>query len=186
MFNRLLALTTLVGATTLFAPVATANTTEGTLIAQNTNQYITTTSAQNGELYLNSDKRYSYNLEVTRGGRFAGLNVPAGSIIRGQYVPTEGGLRYVANLVVVNGRAYNISARSGVLEPVKDPRDTSGDAVAEDAGIGAGAGLVLGEVFGDASVGEIVGGAAAGAAVGNVTADRVVVIEPNQPINLYN
>jgi len=186
MFNRLLALTTLVGATTFFAPVATANTTEGTLIAQNTNQYITTTSAQNGELYLNSDKRYSYNLEVTRGGRFAGLNVPAGSIIRGQYVPAEGGLRYVANSVVVNGRAYNISARSGVLETVKDPRDTSGDAVAEDAGIGAGAGLVLGEVFGDASVGEIVGGAAAGAAVGNVTADRVVVVEPDQPINLYN
>lgn len=186
MLNRFLALTTLIGASTLFAPAATANPNQGTLIAQNNNRYIVTTSAQEGTLYLNTDKRYSYNLEVTRGGRFAGLNVPAGSIIRGQYVPSEGGLRYVANSVVVNGRAYNINGTSGVLDAVKDPRDTEGGSVAEDAGIGAGAGIVLGEIFGDADVGEVVGGAAAGAAVGNLTADRVVVVEPNQPITLYN
>lgn len=185
MFNRFFALTTLVGATTLFAPVASANLAEGALIAQANNRYLTATSAQEGTLHLNTDKRYSYNLQVTRGGRFGGLNVPAGSIIRGQYVPAERGLRYVANSVIINGRAYDINASSGVFNPVKDPRDTSGGSVAEDAGIGAGAGIVLGEIFGNADVGEIVGGAAAGAAVGNVTADRVVVIEPNQPINLY-
>jgi hypothetical protein len=39
-------------------------------------------------------------------------------------------------------------------------------------------------VFGDASWGGMVGGAAAGVIVGNVTAQRVVVIEPNQPISL--
>lgn len=46
-------------------------------------------------------------------------------------------------------------------------------------------GLVLGEVLGDADLAEILGGAAAGAAVGNVTADRVVVTKPDDPINLY-
>lgn len=184
MLRRFLALTTLVGASALFAPAASANSTEAILIAQS-NRYLTTTSAQEGTLYLNSDKRYSFNLEVTRGGRFAGYNLPAGSIIRGQYVPAEDGLRYVAQAAIVNGRTYNLNARSEVLETVKDPRDTSGGAVAEDAGIGAGAGVVIGEIFGDAGIGEAVGGAAAGAAVGNLTADNVVVIEPDQPINLY-
>lgn len=186
MLNRFLILTSLVGATTLFAPVATASTNEGTLIAQNNNSFLTTTSAQSGTLYLNHDRRYSYNLEVTRGGRFAGLNVPEGSIIRGQYVPAEEGLRYVAKAVVVNGQTYNINARSDVLETMKDPRDTSGGAIAEDAGIGAAGGAIVGEIFGDAGAGEIIGGAAAGAAVGNLTADQVVVIEPDDPINLYN
>ncbi|AFZ43415.1 hypothetical protein PCC7418_1213 [Halothece sp. PCC 7418] len=186
MLNRFFVLGSLIGATTLFAPVTTANVAAETLIAQRDNRYIVATSAQNGTLYLNTDKRYSYNLEVTRGGRFAGLNLPAGSIIRGQYVPDEGGLRYVANSVVVNGRTYNLNGSSGVLNPVKDPRDTSGAAVGEDAAIGAGAGLVLSEIFGDADLGAAVGGAAAGAATGNVTADRVVVVEPDQPITLYN
>lgn len=184
MLRRFLALTTLLGASTLFTPIASANQAEARLIAQN-NRYLTTTSAQQEPLYLNSDKRYSFNLEVTRGGRFAGYNLPAGSIIRGQYVPVEGGLRYVAEAAIVNGRTYTLNARSEVLETVKDPRDTSGGAVAEDAGIGAGAGVVIGEIFGDAGIGEAVGGAAAGAAVGNLTADQVVVIEPDQPINLY-
>lgn len=186
MFNRFLALTTLVGATTFFAPLATASANEGTLIAQNNNSVLTTTSAQNQTLYLNRDKRYSFNLEVTRGGRFAGLNVPQGSVIRGQYVPDEEGLRYVANSVVVNGQTYEINARSDVLETMKDPRDTSGGAIAEDAGIGAAGGAVVGEIFGDAGAGEIIGGAAAGAAVGNLTADQVVVVESDEPINLYN
>ncbi|WP_017301164.1 hypothetical protein [Nodosilinea nodulosa] len=60
-----------------------------------------------------------------------------------------------------------------------------GRTVAEDAGIGAAGGLVLGEILGDAGVGAVVGGAAAGAATGNITADRVVVVDPNQTISLY-
>lgn len=72
-----------------------------------------------------------------------------------------------------------------MIKDVKDPRDTSAGAIAEDAGIGAAGGTILGEVFGDAGVAEIVGGAAAGVATGNLTADRVVVIEPNSAIALY-
>ncbi len=64
------------------------------------------------------------------------------------------------------------------MKDVKDPRDTSSGAIAEDAGIGAAGGAILGEVFGDA-------GAAAGAATGNITADRVVVVEPDSAIALY-
>jgi hypothetical protein len=53
-----------------------------------------------------------------------------------------------------------------------------------DAAIGAAGGALLTEIFGDASVGGAIGGAAAGMVVGNVTAQRVVVIEPNQAIAL--
>ncbi|NBD18678.1 MAG: hypothetical protein GVY04_21870 [Cyanobacteria bacterium] len=186
MLNRFFVLGSLIGATTLFAPITTANVAAETLIAQRDNRYIVTTSAQQGTLYLNKDKRYSYNLEVTRGGRFSGLNLPPGAIIRGQYVPADGGLRYVANSVVIRGRTYNINGSSEILNTIKDPRDTSGAAIGEDAAIGAGGGLLLSEIFGDADLGAAVGGAAAGAAVGNLTADQVVVVEPDQPITLYN
>lgn len=142
-------------------------------------------SIQQSTLYLNNDRAYSYNLEVEEGVTVGGRYLPPGAEIRGQYVPAEGGLRYDANAVIINGRSYPLNATSPVIEDIKDPRDTSTGSIAEDAGIGAAAGAILGEVFGSAGAGEIIGGAAAGAAAGNVTADRVVVVEPDQPINLY-
>ncbi|VEP18630.1 conserved hypothetical protein [Hyella patelloides LEGE 07179] len=59
-------------------------------------------------------------------------------------------------------------------------------AISEDTAIGAAGGEIFGEIFGNANVEEIVGGAASGVVVGNVTADRVVVIDPNKPIILYD
>jgi len=146
---------------------------------------VPTSSIQQETLYLNNDRAYSYNLEVEQGVTVNGRYLPVGAEIQGQYVPADGGLRYVANSVIIDGRTYPLNAASGVIEDVKDPRDTSAGSIAEDAGIGAAGGLILGELLGDADVGEIVGGAAAGAAAGNVTADRVVVVEPDQPIVLY-
>lgn len=152
-------------------------------IAQNA--VIPTSSIQQQTLYLKKDRAYSYNLEVERSVTVNGLTLPAGAEIQGQYVPAEGGLRYVADSVVINGRTYDFNASSEVLHDVKDPRDTQAGSIAEDAGIGAVGGLILGEVLGDGGIEGAIGGAAAGAAVGNVTADRVVVVEPNQPINLF-
>ena len=142
-------------------------------------------SAQKDTLYLNNNKTYSYNLIATQGGTIGNVTIPVGATIVGKYVPAEGGLRYEAQAVSYDQYSYNISARSETLTDVKDPRDTSAGAVAEDAGIGAAGGVVLGEVLGDASVGEAVGGAAAGAATGNLTADRVVVVKPDESIVLY-
>jgi hypothetical protein len=142
-------------------------------------------SAQKETLYLNNDRAYSYNLNAVNNITINGIPVPKGATIVGRYEPAKGGLRYVANAIVYNDRTFKINAASEVLKDVKDPRDTSAAAIAEDAGIGAAGGLVIGEVLGDADVGEIVGGAAAGGVVGNVTADRVVVVKPNVPINLY-
>lgn len=146
---------------------------------------IQTSSIQQQTLYLNNDRAYSYNLEVEQGVTVNGLYIPPGAEIQGQYEPAEGGLRYDASAVLIDGRSYPLNATSGVIDDVKDPRDTQAGSIAEDAGIGAAGGFVLGELLGDAGLGEIVGGAAAGAAAGNITADRVVVVKPNQAIPLY-
>jgi hypothetical protein len=183
-------LTAAAASTTFFLSASTAPEqaqataiTEGVRVAQSAT--IPTSSIQQQTLYLSNDRSYSYNLEVERPTRVNGLNLPVGAEIQGQYEPAAGGLRYVANSVVVNGNVYDLNAASGVIEDVKDPRDTQTGSIAEDAGIGAAGGLILGEILGDAGIVGAVGGAAAGAAVGNVTADRVVVVEPGETINLY-
>ncbi|MGF1498628.1 MAG: hypothetical protein ACFB8W_17650 [Elainellaceae cyanobacterium] len=148
---------------------------------------IRATSAQNQTLYLNDDRIYSYNMEVLTGTTVNGLSIPAGATLRGRYEPTAqgDGLRYVVYGVEISGQRYSLSAASPVLDDQTDPRDTSVGSVAEDVGIGAAAGAVLGEVTGEIDALEVLGGAAAGGVVGNVTADNVVVIEPNEPITLY-
>lgn len=146
---------------------------------------IPASSIQQETLYLNNDRAYSYNLEVEQGVTVNGQYLPPGTEIRGQYEPAEGGLRYNANAAIINGRTYPLNATSEVLADVKDPRDTRTGAIAEDAGIGAAGGFVLGELLGDGDLSTIIGGAAAGAAAGNITADRVVVVEPEEIINLY-
>ena len=182
--------TALAASTTLFInSAATSERTQaaeipdGFQVAQSTT--IPTSSIQQSTLYLNSDRAYSYNLEVERPTTVNGINLPTGAEIQGQYEPAEGGLRYVADSVVIGGNVYDLNATSGVIEDVKDPRDTRTGSIAEDAGIGAAGGLILGEVLGDAGLAGALGGAAAGATVGNVTADRVVVVEPDEVINLY-
>lgn len=147
---------------------------------------IKATSAQLETLYLNNNRSYSYNLVASNRGIIDRIVIPKGATIVGKYVPAKGGLRYVAEAVTYDRYSYRISASSTVLEDVKDPRDISAGAIVEDAAIGAAGGTILGEIFGDAGAGEILGGAAAGVLVGNVTADRVVVIDPNTPIVLYD
>lgn len=163
------------GSLALFPTVATAQ-----------NPSIAAVSAQLETLYLNNNRTYSYNLIADERAVIDGIVIPKGATIVGKYVPAQGGLRYVAEAVTYDRYGYRISAISPILEDVKDPRDTSAGAIAEDAAIGAAGGMIIGEIFGDAGVGEILGGAAAGAVVGNVTADHVVVIDPKVPIVLYD
>jgi hypothetical protein len=176
--------TLLMGTTLTLSKPVVAQSSATIQIAQA--EAIRTTSAQRQTLYLNHDRSYSYNLIASNGAMIDGVSIRAGAVIRGQYVPAEGGLRYVANAVEFDGRAYSISANSDVIRDVKDPRDTRAGSIAEDAGIGAAGGLVVGEILGNADLGDAIGGAAAGAAIGNITADRVVVVDPNQSIVLYS
>lgn len=176
--------TVLIGSISVYARPAQSQAVTPKLLAQNSIA-LKAESAQSETLYLNNDRTYSYNLVAQERGEIGGIVVPAGATIVGKYVPAEGGLHYVAEAVTYGDYSYSINATSGVIEDVKDPRDTSAGAIAEDAGIGAAGGTILGEVLGDAGAAEIIGGAAAGAATGNLTADRVVVVEPNRAIALY-
>lgn len=150
------------------------------------NNSLLATSAQLETLYLNNNRTYSYNLIAEKRGIIDGIVIPKGATIVGKYVPDKGGLRYVAEAVTYDRYSYRISASSPILKDLKDPRDRSAGAIAEDAAIGAAGGTIVGEVFGGAGAGEILGGAAAGVVVGNVTADRVVVVKPDLPIVLYD
>lgn len=140
----------------------------------------------NGETaYLNTNATVEQSLRVGTATTVNGRSIPAGSTIRGQFEPAPGGVRYVATAVEVGGQVYPLNAASELLRDIKDPRETSTGAILTDAGIGAAGGAALGGIFGDRiSIGSVVGGAAAGAVIGNVTAQRVVVIKPNQTLTL--
>lgn len=136
-------------------------------------------------LYFNADTIYELPMVVESSVVVDGRNLPAGTVIQGRLEPVSGGLRYVATGIEAGGLQQPLSATSMVLNDVKDPRETSAAAIAGDAAIGAAGGAAVGAVLGDGiSLWEILGGAAAGIAVGNVTAQRVVIIEPGEAIVL--
>ena len=91
----------------------------------------------------------------------------------------------MADSAEVGDRIVELKATSETLTDQKDPRQTDTGDIIEDAAIGAAGGLIIGEILGDVDFLEILGGAAAGVVVGNVTAQSVVVIEPDQSILLY-
>ena len=136
-------------------------------------------------LYLNPDTTYELPMVVNTAVVINGVSLPAGTVIEGRLEPVPGGLRYVATDVQAGGLRRDLAASSDVLNDVKDPRETSAGSIIGDAAIGAAGGAVIGAILGDGvSIVEVLGGAAAGAAVGNVTAQRVVIIEPGQAITL--
>ncbi|MEO0536222.1 MAG: hypothetical protein AAF215_20400 [Cyanobacteria bacterium P01_A01_bin.123] len=142
-------------------------------------------STSNSEtLYLAPNETVAQDLRLDTAATINGRDIPAGSVIRGQFEPVNGGLRYVANSAEVGDRIYSFSAASDTLHDVKDPRETSTGAILGDAAIGAAGGALLGEIFGNADILEVVGGAAAGVVVGNVTAQRVVIVEPTEALTL--
>jgi hypothetical protein len=112
--------------------------------------------------------------------------VPAGAVLEGQFQPVSGGTQFVSRALIFNGQSYPLYAQSQVIPLRKDPRHTSGEAIVQDALIGAAAGAILGGLFGDRviSTEKVLGGAAAGAVIGNVTAPEVAVIDANANLTL--
>ena len=178
---------------TLFAVAAPALRAEGiptgklvTTLQTKQSSLLTAVIDSDETLYLNEDLIHEQNLRVNQTTTIDGFSVPAGSIVRGQFEPSEGGLRYIVNTVEVGNRTIRLRAQSEVLDPRKDPRETSVGSIAVDSAIGAAAGAAIGEIFGSIDVLEVLGGAAAGAVVGNITAPTVVVVEPDDSIILYS
>ncbi len=111
--------------------------------------------------------------------------IPKGAIVEGQFVPVEGGSKFVAQKFTSRGATVSLQAESALINDTKDPRETNAGAILTDAGIGGAAGAVLGGVLrGNVQILDVLGGAAAAAVIGNVTAPQVTVIEPNTSINI--
>ncbi|MBC8121828.1 MAG: S-layer homology domain-containing protein [Gemmatimonadaceae bacterium] len=139
-------------------------------------------------LYISPNETKQLDLVVSglAGERGRDGAIPYGSVVNGRFEPAQGGTRFVARNISVNGRIYPLQARSQVLRDVKDPRQTSTGSLIRDAAIGAAAGALFGGVTGDRAIAteEVLGGAAAGAVIGNVIAPRVIVVQPEQAIEL--
>jgi hypothetical protein len=138
-------------------------------------------------LYINKGETVNASLLVAQD--IATTNgtvlIPAGAVIEGQFVPVEGGSKFVAQKFTSRGATVGLQAESALINDIKDPRETNAGAILTDAGIGGAAGAVLGGVLrGNVQIIDILGGAAASVIVGNVTAPQVTVIEPNTVINV--
>ena len=125
---------------------------------------------------------------TTRDGR---VLIPAESQVTGQLQPTEGGVRFVAQtLIMPNGTQMPINATSSAI--TKTQTVTKGASVGtliKDAALGAGAAAAITGVTGDCKIttGEVLGGAGIGTLLGLFLGrDKVdlVVVEPNTDLNV--
>ncbi len=145
-------------------------------------------SAANQQLLVAPNETRPYSLTVLNPilNQQGDIIVPYGSRVDGRFEPAAGGSRFVAESVIIDNQMFPLAAQSDVLRDIKDPRQTNSGQVVQDAAIGAAAGAILGLVTGDQAIAteEVLAAGVAGAAIGNVTAPRVVVIDPQQPIPL--
>jgi S-layer homology domain len=96
--------------------------------------------------------------------------IPAGSLVNGQLVPTNGGSQFVARSVVLNGQAYPINATSGVVQTKRNTRDPNFAQIIGSAALGSGAAAIIGGTTGDRTVNGgnvLLGGTVATAAAAN-------------------
>lgn len=150
-------------------------------------QEIATKIDRKDTLYIAKGETVNANLLVAKdiATQNGTVLIPAGAIIEGQFVPVEGGSKFVAQKFTSRGATVPLQAESALINDVKDPRETGAGSVLTDAGIGGAAGAVLGGVLrGNVQIIDILGGAAAGAVLGNVTAPEVTVIEPSTVVNI--
>ncbi len=140
-----------------------------------------------GTKYYYPDTAYEVSLTVDQDvyNSLGQIVIPVGSTVKGTMQPAQGGSQFVADSLQIQGATYFLQASSKVLTDVKDPRQTSDESIAEDAAIGAAAGAVIGAIAGDVNAGTVLGGAGAGVGIGNVTAPRVVVLDPDQSVQVF-
>ena len=146
------------------------------------------TFVDNDTLYFDPRETRAASLYIRNDVFDASGNVaiPAGTLITGQFQPVQDGTQFIADSLVLGNQAFPLFAQSQTIESQRDPRQVSPGAIAQDAAIGAGVGLVLSAVTGDRAIAteEVLGAAALGAVVGNVTAPEAIAIPPDTDINL--
>lgn len=119
--------------------------------------------------------------------------IPEGSEINGELRPTDDGTQYVAREVVIKRRnrdqRFPIKASSQVITRTETINEKTSRDVLKGAAIGAAAGAVLSEIFGDIDLGEVLAGAGVGALATVLQGKRekeveVVVLDPERDLDL--
>ncbi|NEP56952.1 MAG: hypothetical protein F6K31_07980 [Symploca sp. SIO2G7] len=155
--------------------------------------FIPTRSDEADKIVITPDERMSVTLIVDTDIRSSAgtLLIPAGSEIDGELRPDGNGTRFFAQELRIrnSNQRVPINATSQKItetETINEGTDTS--SILTGALIGAAAGTVLGEIFGDVDFLEILGGAGAGALAGLLLGGRrqaeVFVINPDQELDL--
>ncbi|BAD78370.1 unknown protein [Synechococcus elongatus PCC 6301] len=101
--------------------------------------------------------------------------LPIGTPVLGRFETNQQGSRFVAQALVLNGVSVPIYA---ISEVITGPPTADGGRVANNAGVGAAAGLVVGGPVG------LVGGAAVGAASAFGSGLPATSLQPNQVLEV--
>lgn len=112
-----------------------------------------------------------------RDAKTGALIAPIGSQVSGQFGPDELGQRWVSQALLLPGRQIPLESASAYFA---GPPQVSGQSLAVNSGIGA---LALTVLTGFTGIG-LLGGAFLGATTAVGTAPQVIVIEPNQIIEV--
>ncbi len=121
---------------------------------------------------------------------FGTILIPAGSQVKGELRPAEGGSQFYAQeLILPDGAKLLIDATSGVVTKTQEVRQGGSTQILTGAAIGAGAAAALSGILGGRriTIGKVLAGAGAGALGGWLLGKRnvdVVVIDPNTDLTL--
>jgi len=121
---------------------------------------------------------------------FGTILIPAGSQVKGELRPAEGGSQFYAQeLTLTDGTKLPIDATSGVVTKTQEVRQGGSTQILTGAAIGAGAAAALSGILGGRRItlGKVLAGAGAGALGGWLLGKRnvdVVVIDPNTDLTL--
>ena len=116
-----------------------------------------------------------------------------GSEINGELRPVDGGTQYVAKNVTLTRRnrdqRFPIEATSQIITRTETINEKTSRDVLKGAAIGAAAGAVLSEIFGDIDLGEVLAGAGVGALASVLQGKKekeveVVVVDPQRDLEL--
>ncbi len=119
------------------------------------------------------------------------LLIPAGSQVKGEFQPVDGGTRFVANtLILTNGNQLSLDGQTDIISRTEEVRrGVSTDAILKGAAIGSGAAAIIAGVTGNRRItlGRVLIGTGVGALGGLLLGrnrNQVISVDPRSDLNL--
>lgn len=119
------------------------------------------------------------------------LLIPAGSQVKGEFQPVDGGTRFVANtLILNNGTQLSLSGQTDVISRTEEIRQgVNTDSILKGAAIGSGAAAIISGITGNRRItaGKVLIGTGVGALGGLLLGrnrNQVISVDPRTDLNL--